>query len=121
MELATFATMFAIDGPQYGLDVTDDEITIFYVNEAGDVGEARQNRRTTMTEYRTLHGETADMVKHWYSQEAREGDRAKLDAGFVALETALAHLSSLTRTSIPDLVRDLASLRDNVARVRRGY
>jgi hypothetical protein len=82
MTCSEFFEMFNENRYHIGHDMTEEENTNFYAKRApglgGDdwlVGEARTDRRTTITNYRLLEGHTAEMVLYWYTLKPREDDR----------------------------------------------
>jgi hypothetical protein len=94
MTFTDFAARFPscnTPGGHYALDLTDDERVAFYRNAAGEVGEAREDRGTTVTVYSLLGGETADMVVAYY-----EGLRAREHADRLVLDRIAALLVGLS-------------------------
>lgn len=63
-------------GGYFGRWVDDDRsdglelIHFYYTNDAGDVGEACYDRRTTCERYFLIEGEAADMTKYTYRKAA---------------------------------------------------
>jgi ribosomal protein L37AE/L43A len=82
MTSSEFFEMFSEGHYHIGHDMTEEENTNFYAKRTpgleGDswlVGEARTDRRATITHYRLLEGHTAEMVVYWYTVKPREDDR----------------------------------------------
>lgn len=75
MKASEFDIMFP-ESSKIGEDITPDEATRFY-HHKGEVGEARQDRGTTITTYKLLTGETKEMVVHWYTQRKTKDNKVK--------------------------------------------
>lgn len=91
MTYSDFCTVFNGLNDCVGTDTTDDTQTHYYVNAEGKVGEARYNRRTTVTVCSILTGETAEMVRYWYGPN---GPRGPKRTGTVVV--TIEHAPSLT-------------------------
>ena len=85
-------------GGWLAVDLTPGERTAFYTNDAGEVGEAREDRRSTATAYALLDRETADQVVAYYAAEAR---REAADAAILAaVRPLLSGLSDAGRVRL---------------------
>lgn len=75
MTYSQFCSRFNDPADAIGTDTTDETRTTYYLNAAGEVGEARYARRTTMTEYSVLTGEAAEMARYWYGPNGPRGPK----------------------------------------------
>jgi hypothetical protein len=55
-------------GGAYGtwFDDENELVHYYYLNDQGEVGAIKYHRRSTLHEYRTVTGEDADILKHYY-------------------------------------------------------